>query len=55
MKPGVTVKVYGLEDIKEQAAVVQEKMSELDRELGKMERVLYINTEINQPPEETDG
>ena len=53
METGVTVKVCGLEDIKKQAAVVREKMRELDQELGKMERALYITTEINQPPEET--
>lgn len=55
MEPGVTVKVYGLEDIKKQAAAVREKMRELNRELGKLERAMCITAEINQPPEETDG
>lgn len=55
METGVTVKVYGLEDIKRQAAVVREKMRELNRELGKLELALCINAEINQPPEETGG
>lgn len=55
MEPGVTVKVYGLEDIKKQAEVVREKMHELNLELGKLECAMCITTKINQPPEETDG
>ena len=53
METGVTVKVYGFEDIKKQVAAVREKMRELDRELGKLDRTMCITAEINQPPEET--
>ena len=52
---GVTVKVYGLEDIRKQTAVVREKMRELNRELGKLDSALCMEAEINQPPEKTDG
>lgn len=55
MESGVTVKVYGFEDIKKQVAVVQKKMYELNRELEKLSGALYITAKINQPPEETDG
>ncbi len=55
METGVTVKVCGLEEIEKQAAIVREKMRDLNRELGKLECALCITAEINQPPEETDG
>lgn len=55
METGVTVKVYGLEDIKKQADVLREKMYELDQELGKMERALCITAKISQSTEETEG
>lgn len=55
METGVTVKVYGFEDIKKQAAAVREKMHELNRELGKLECALCFTAETHQPPEETDG
>ena len=53
MEPGVTVKVYGLEDVRKQTEAVREKMRELNQELGKLERTLCIEVEINQPPEDT--
>ena len=49
MEKRVTVKVYGLEDIKKQASVVQEKMHELNQELGKLNCALCFTAEINQP------
>lgn len=55
MEHGVTVKVYGLEDIKKQAGAVREKMRELNQELGKLECAMCVTAEINQPPDETDG
>jgi len=54
METGVTVKIYGLEDIKKQAEAVREKMRELNQEMGRLECALCINTEINQPPEKTE-
>lgn len=54
METGVTVKVYGLEDVKKQAEAVREKMSELNRELGKLACAMRVTAEINQSLEESD-